>query len=772
MYFNKARLLYLIVFFLYSGLSVSGQSIHVSGRVLQQNTQTPVEFANVVLFKQDSVFLKGTTTDTIGRFEFENLPTDNYVLSVSCLGFETKRILIQNLTESAQIDVYLNENVLLLGEVVISASSTINKINQRIVFPTKLQISHSANGMQLLNTMMLPGLNINPMLNTISSSDGGKVILQINGVNTTPEEIQTLQPRQIKRIEYSDYAGIRYGHASKVINYVVVRDDKGGVVGVDLMNSLNILAGGDVFFAKFNKGKSEYALNYTAAFQRINTNNRNRTGSYQFENSSPILREEISAGGDYSYQMHDFSLTYNYQQSDSAFFNAKLKYNLSNQPHNDFNSFLKENGTDKGLIFDGSQQKINVPTIDLYYQYGLPKNQKIYANVVGSYANAASSRNYCEYNDVDTLFSERSELFSDKYSLIAEGIYEKGFAHGNLKFGIKHIQSFTEQTINQGEEFKSDLNQAESSVFAEWFYSKGKFSYSLGLRLNRLHFSNVSVTKSYYHFLPKAMVGYRFSDNSFIRYDAEMSQTNPTLMELADTEIRLDSYLAEKGNLLLQPYLNLNNNLYYENRKGLFAFNASLHHHYKHNPIMESKREHGNVFLTMPENMKDWNKYNAEITLKVGMIKNFLQFSVTGGFNHFDSRGNNYSHTHSNFYYRADVLAMYKKWMLIGQLQPFDERLYGETVIKDGNYHYLAIRYNATNFSFGIGAFNPFKNVSRTIMENKNAQAPFRRESFSDVSRILVATLTWNFNFGKTHLVGTKSLNNQDTDYGIKGSYK
>lgn len=185
-----------------------------------------------------------------------------------------------------------------------------------------------------------------------------------------------------------------------------------------------------------------------------------------------------------------------------------------------------------------------------------------------------------------------------------------------------------------------------------------------------------------------------------------------------------------------------------------------------------SYMEHGNVFLTMPENMKDWNKYNAEITLKVGMIKNFLQFSVTGGFNHFDSRGNNYSHTHSNFYYRADVLAMYKKWMLIGQLQPFDERLYGETVIKDGNYHYLAIRYNATNFSFGIGAFNPFKNVSRTIMENKNAQAPFRRESFSDASRILVATLTWNFNFGKTHLVGTKSLNNQDTDYGIKGSYK
>lgn len=79
--------------------------------------------------------------------------------------------------------------------------------------------------------------------------------MQINGVNTTPEEIQTLQPRQIKRIEYSDYAGIRYGHASKVINYVVVRDDKGGVVGVDLMNSLNILAGGRCFLCQIQQRK-------------------------------------------------------------------------------------------------------------------------------------------------------------------------------------------------------------------------------------------------------------------------------------------------------------------------------------------------------------------------------------------------------------------------------------------------------------------------------------------------------------------------------------
>jgi hypothetical protein len=94
--------------------------------------------------------------------------------------------------------------------------------------------------------MTLAGLKINPITNSISSSDGGKVILQINGANATPEEVQTLQPHQVKRIEYSDYTGIRFEGASKVINYIIERKDKGGVIGVDLMNSLNTLAGDDV----------------------------------------------------------------------------------------------------------------------------------------------------------------------------------------------------------------------------------------------------------------------------------------------------------------------------------------------------------------------------------------------------------------------------------------------------------------------------------------------------------------------------------------------
>ncbi len=133
------------------------------------------------------------------------------------------------------------------------------------------------------------------------------------------------------------------------------------------------------------------------------------------------------------------------------------------------------------------------------------------------------------------------------------------------------------------------------------------------------------------------------------------------------------------------------------------------------------------------------------MTLKVGMIKTYCNFLLQVGTVISTVKGRIIL-THILI---SIIVRMFwtkdKKWMFIGQIQPFDEKLYGETLTKSGNYHYLAIQYNTNNFSFGIGAFNPFRNVSRTIIENKNNQSPFRRESFSSASQTIVATLRWNY---------------------------
>ena len=119
--------------------------------------------------------------------------------------------------------------------------------------------------------------------------------------------------------------------------------------------------------------------------------------------------------------------------------------------------------------------------MDLYYEHGLKNQQKIYVNIVGSYIKAETDRNYIEYNDIDTIFREQFGLTSDKYSLIAEGIYEKSFTYGSLKFGVKHVQSFTKQEIQQNGVFQSDLKQSESSIFSAQLQISVAYFCSIGL---------------------------------------------------------------------------------------------------------------------------------------------------------------------------------------------------------------------------------------------------------------------------------------------------
>jgi hypothetical protein len=58
----------------------------------------------------------------------------------------------------------------------------------------------------------------------------------------------------------------------------------------------------------------------------------------------------------------------------------------------------------------------------------------------------------------------------------------------------------------------------------------------------------------------------------------------------------------------------------------------------------------------------------GRLTLRVGPIKDMLQFSFTGGVNHYMSHGNTYSHTYTNWYCNAEASFNYKQFSLYWQM--------------------------------------------------------------------------------------------------------
>lgn len=764
--------LFTIIFLLFTAQAGIAQQLQMKGSVSNSSGQDALSYASVSLLSKDSVFISGTTTNEQGSFVIDKVNPGDYILSVSYTGYNPKLVFIQNLYQSADITILLEEAAVGLDEVVVSASPVIRRVNERIVFPTVQQLKHASSGMNLLQTMMLPGIQVNPFAGSITAGNNGKVLLQINNVNVSYQEILSVRPSDIVRIEYKDYAGIRYRDYSAVIHFITKQKERGGVVGVDMMNAVTSLSAGDVFYLKLNKGRSEFALNYILVLNDLHKERRQRVEEYRFQNGNTLYRNDSSFYNKNTLNSHQIDLSYNYRLNDSAFFHSKVKLNTLRHPHEDYKSNMLINNVEKVQLSDALKQTNLAPSADFYFHSALKNNQSIYANLVFSWLDMDIQRDYNERTAYNTGFSQQTRMQSDKFSFIAEGVYEKQMKKNVLKVGLKQSNSFTRLRYEQPSLFSSRLPQSETFLFADWLYERDKWSYEVALGVNRYHYTSEDITKNFYHFLPKIMIAFRPNPQSLLRYEGEITQTNPTLQELTGTAIRIDSVLYESGNPNLRSYLNIKNSLYYEYNKGKFTGTIALKQHHKQHPVMLVREEREARFVSVPYNMKRWNKYNAEGTGRIGLLNDMLQLSLTGGANRYESVGHTYSYDYSNLYYAVNVLFMYNKWMFIGMLRSADKELFGETVHSANNYHYVSLQYNASNFSIGAGAFNPFGFVSESVWENRNANAPYTKKVIGNDSRMFVLTFTWSLNFGKRYQSQNKVLQNEDTDSGLRTNYR
>lgn len=99
--------------------------------------------ANVSLWTTDSTLVTGVTSDAQGKFTLNKIKQGNYRLDISFIGYRNEVILL-NLNKSLDLgDVQLEENAVSLGEVTVSASNTVQRVDRQIILPTENQLKRS-----------------------------------------------------------------------------------------------------------------------------------------------------------------------------------------------------------------------------------------------------------------------------------------------------------------------------------------------------------------------------------------------------------------------------------------------------------------------------------------------------------------------------------------------------------------------------------------------------------------------------------------------------
>ncbi|MDR3057369.1 MAG: carboxypeptidase-like regulatory domain-containing protein, partial [Prevotella sp.] len=439
----------------------------ISGTIVDTDTHDAIEFANIALLKQDSTFVAGASSDTKGLFAFNDITDGEYILSATYVGYKKAYIPINDLKQNIDLgDVSLKSSDVALNDVTVTANAVIQKPDRKVIIPSDAQIKASNSGITLLRNLQLSRIIVNPLDNTVSIPGDQPVQLRINGVEVTVAEVVAIQPADIIRIEYHDDPGMRYGNAGAVIDYITRRRESGGSLSGNLANVFfQDMGWGENFVsAKVNHKKSEFGVNAYWSRRDIEWTRENEE-TFIFPDKT-LKRVEEGVPTTFKDDRLNVALNYSLNETDKYLFNATFRNNYQKTPNqfSDRNSLLysTDNRNNPLSISDHSTWRSYSPSLDLYYQRNLKNNQLLIFNAVGTYIDSKSTRLYQESRNNELSTDIYSSVLGEKYSFIAEGIYEKTLSSGKFSAGLKHTQSYTSNTYEGNVSTDIGLNFAET----------------------------------------------------------------------------------------------------------------------------------------------------------------------------------------------------------------------------------------------------------------------------------------------------------------------
>ena len=236
------RLLILFCFTVFS-TSVFAQvsKVTVSGLV-QEESKTNLPYVNIIVkTTEDSVFVSGTVTNDEGLFSLTGISPGNYVLELSYLGYNTKKLPLSvgRLSEFLDLgQIVLKESSTTLAEVVIEGSQdAVVETFKKKVFKVEDNISQS--GGSLLGVMQnLPGVTVSQE-GTVQLRGSDRVTVLVDGKQTAmtgfgnQRSLDNIPASAIERIEVVNNPSAKFdanGNAG-IINIIFKKDVNEGFNG-------------------------------------------------------------------------------------------------------------------------------------------------------------------------------------------------------------------------------------------------------------------------------------------------------------------------------------------------------------------------------------------------------------------------------------------------------------------------------------------------------------------------------------------------------------
>lgn len=588
-------------------LALLGNSMQAQNKLYGtvENNGKPLPYVTVRLLETDSTFVSGVTTDTLGKYVFSNIEKGNYLVALSSIGYKPAFIQIKMSDKNLEVPlVTLETENVVLGEVVVKGSSFIRKDDHVLVIPDKQQVKHASTGYDLLYNLMIPNIEVNKRTGTVSTF-GGEVSLYINGEKADYRDVQSLRPRDIENVEYYDVPTGKYANDVAAINYIVKKRQSGGYIFADGKQTIGYMAGDYNIGGKVDHGNTSYSFWGGHTMQKYKGSIVDKNETILFPDYTVYRNRETTAG----------NYRNNQQYMQFKVSNVNKKRNLSAQialvrnetPSDENYGLLDYSGhyTYSTRSTDSKQEQNLSPSLRLFGNFNIGKNQTLEFTAKGSYTQNDYTRQYTE-NENNSLSDVKEDLYSFNFS----ANYNIKLQHQN-SFGIdiRHYHNITSSTYAGDYSSWQHLWTGESMFMLNYSQRFGKhFTMILRPGLSWMNYKlHTEDVRRYCSLKTSSRFSYQFNKKQQLALTADAGVNQPDISYMNNVDQTVDFLQIKRGNPFLDDMQVYNISLLYNGVFGklnvvggtgysIYTHNVSPIYYLEGDKLIGSYRSDGNIY--------------------------------------------------------------------------------------------------------------------------------------------------------------------------------
>lgn len=660
-----------------------------------------------------------------------------------------------------------------LGEVVVQAPKVVRKADMDVYHPSRRAIEISKNGMQLLRNLMIPSLSVNDVLGSVTAS-GQAVQVRINGRQASIDDVKSLLPETVKRIEWIDNPGLRYGDATHVLNFIVRNPDMGGSLMANTNQALAKAWGEYMADAKLNNGRSQWELYGNFKLTDNFNTGREYKETFTYPDGSSLTRRESSLGGTLSNNFGNAKLSYSYIKPDTTVFYASFYTKRDFSESTRFDGLLSlSNGADDILLNDHQGKHGTRPGLSLYLEQHFAGKQTLVVDMSGNFYMGRSFSHYIEslpgqsdpLTDVVTNIRDRNKAFS------VEANYIKRWASSRLTAGASYTGNRNRSTYENLDGRVYHQRQDRSYFFAEYFQRIGKVTLTGGIGAQYTDFLSRESDRGNHswNLRPRFTLSYRPTGSSQFKLNFNSWQTAPSLSETNVAPQQTDGFQWRIGNSELETSnsyrLSLNYNFSLPRINGSFIVMGFT----SPNAITPYLFWDEDRLVTSYENSRGLQNLTFRFSPQIEVIPDWLVVSGTVQYRAERMRGTGYKLYNHNWSGEGAIQLAHSGFEFMFMYRRAQRDLWGEKISWGEDLTFVSLAYNWKKWQFGVGMVMPFGKYDQGSM-SLNKYNTNEMHLRPDIKRMPFVAISYNLQWGRQKRGASKLIDsNAEADKSTAG---